>query len=105
VKFLRLILVLYAFLCLFGAIGLFVTQKSIGFFVLEVYFLVNAIVIFTGTLFERRYKSSNKLKAGSKSTGERFIDPKSGKTVEVHFNPKTGERSYVNSETTSRAKS
>ena len=27
-------------------------------------------------------------------TGERFEDPGSGKTVEVHYNPETGERRY-----------
>lgn len=27
-------------------------------------------------------------------TGERFVDPTSGKMVEVYFNPKTGERDY-----------
>jgi hypothetical protein len=80
VKFLRLILSTYALVCLLGAIG--------------IYLLVNAIVIFVGALFERRYKSKKALDRGWKPTGERFIDQKTGKTIEVHFNPKTGERNY-----------
>jgi hypothetical protein len=101
-KFLRLILVLYGLLCLFGAIGLFLSQKGIGFLALGVYLLINATAIFAGALFERRYKSNGVLKVGMKPTGERFINPESGKTVEVHFDPKTGERNYIDLETTSK---
>jgi hypothetical protein len=28
-------------------------------------------------------------------TGERFLDPPSGETVEVWYRPRTGERAYV----------
>jgi len=28
------------------------------------------------------------------STGERFVDPESGRTLQVLFNPRTGERRY-----------
>ncbi len=97
-KFLRLILVLYASVCLLGAVALFISQKGAWSLVLGIYLLINAIVIVAGTIFEGRYKSNAKPKTGFKPTGERFVDPKSGKTVEVHFDPKTGERSYVSSD-------
>jgi hypothetical protein len=31
-------------------------------------------------------------------TGERFVDPKSGETLEVWFCPRSGERAYVRSQ-------
>ena len=31
------------------------------------------------------------------STGERFVDPTSGETLDVWFHPKSGERAYVRS--------
>ena len=55
------------------------------------------ILLILGTLFERwRYTRSDE--AGGKrweSTGERFTDPKTGKIVEVMYDPTTGERRYV----------
>lgn len=35
------------------------------------------------------------LSGGWRPTGEKFIDPASGKPVEVWFDPATGERKYV----------
>ena len=32
---------------------------------------------------------------GWERTAERFIDPRSGQSVTVYFNPRTGERRYV----------
>jgi hypothetical protein len=32
---------------------------------------------------------------GWQETAERFIDPRSGQSVTVYFNPRTGERRYV----------
>ena len=32
---------------------------------------------------------------GWEQTAERFIDPRSGQSVTVYFNPRTGERRYV----------
>ena len=32
---------------------------------------------------------------GWEQTAERFIDPKSGQSVTVYFNPRTGERRYI----------
>lgn len=38
------------------------------------------------------------LSGGWRPTGEKFIDPASGKPVEVWFDPASGERSYVDIE-------
>ena len=49
------------------------------------------------TLFERfRYKPlADRPPPGWQATGERFIDPESGKAVTVYYDPKSGERQYV----------
>lgn len=51
-------------------------------------------LILIGTLLEQHYRAA-KGGAGFQATGERFIDPTSGKLTEVRFNPSTGERQYV----------
>jgi len=58
-------------------------------------------LILIGTLLERHYRW-RRTTAGTQwqSTGERFVDPGSGKLVEVRFNPATGERAYIDLEKT-----
>jgi uncharacterized membrane protein len=51
--------------------------------------------VLIGTLFERRYRARRAAGIGWQTTGERFVDPASGKLVEVRYNPQTGERAYV----------
>lgn len=60
------------------------------------YLLIAGCMFTVGILFERwRYAAPPTAGAGRwESTGERFVDPTSGKLVEVWFNPKTGERDY-----------
>jgi len=56
------------------------------------------LALVLGTLFERiHYKrvASRPPGGGFLATGERFIDPATGRLVEVHFRPETGERIYV----------
>ena len=47
-------------------------------------------------LLERwRYKSTQgSLDAEWQATEERFVDPESGQTLQVYYNPRTGERRY-----------
>ena len=53
-------------------------------------------LIVLGTVFERRYRSNNaRPGADWKPTGERFEDPQTGQTVEVFYDPRSGERHYV----------
>lgn len=53
--------------------------------------------ILAAMLFERfRYKPiADRPPPGWQATGERFIDPESGKTVTVYYDPETGQRQYV----------
>ena len=59
--------------------------------------LAVGVVVLVGTLFERwRYRRIEKPQNGAwQRTEERFIDPASGQSVEVMFDPRTGERRYV----------
>ncbi|MBV8974202.1 MAG: hypothetical protein JOY74_03695 [Sinobacteraceae bacterium] len=54
-------------------------------------------VIVLGILFERwRYRPNDpRAEAGWQPTGERFQDPHSGKTLQVYYDPRSGERRYV----------
>jgi hypothetical protein len=58
--------------------------------------LVGGAVILIGTLFERwRYHNRNASAEGDwQVTGERFVDPESGREMEVLYDPNTGERRY-----------
>jgi hypothetical protein len=79
-----LVLLLGAVLCSFGA----------GFGGIQT--LIFGAVFILGTLFERwRYNNKNvPLDADWQATGERFVDPESGKTMEVFYDPRSGERQY-----------
>ena len=58
--------------------------------------LVMGGLVVMGILFERRYRhNSQQPDSRWQATGERFMDPTSGKEVEVHYDPKSGERRYV----------
>ena len=96
-KGLQAILGLYVCLCIIGAVLLLRYLGGTKGVVIAGYILVNASVVTAGLLFERgRYKPTVSTdKEGWQRTGERFIDTTSGKTMEVRYNPKTGERDYI----------
>jgi hypothetical protein len=54
-------------------------------------------LIVLGTVFERwRYRANNaRPDADWQPTGERFEDPQTGKTVQVFYDSRSGERRYV----------
>jgi hypothetical protein len=58
--------------------------------------LVGGSVLVLGTLFERwRYHNRNASADGDwQLTGERFVDPSTGKNVEVLYDARSGERRY-----------
>lgn len=59
------------------------------------FFIIGALLL-VGTVFEaRRYRPKPRAMAEWETTGERFVDPTSGKLTEVRYNPQTGEREYV----------
>lgn len=45
-------------------------------------------------LFFDRYRTRVRENGDWEPTGERFVDPGTGKMVEVRYNPHTGERDY-----------
>ncbi len=93
-KYLRLILLIYATVCIVGGIY-FLRQPGGGSIVFAGYLLINAMVVAVGVLFEiKRYTSKSKTTEAWQPTNEKFIDPTTGKLMEVHYNSKTGERSY-----------
>ena len=56
--------------------------------------VLGAVVLLGVTLEARRYRG----RAGSgrwQSTSERFVDPSTGRLMEVQYDPSTGERRYV----------
>lgn len=58
--------------------------------------LVMGGLVVVGLVFERRYRQNNQQPdSGWQATGERFVDPTSGKDIEVYYDPKSGERRYV----------
>jgi hypothetical protein len=59
--------------------------------------LALGVIVLIGTLFERwRYRHIEEPPKGHwLRTDEKFIDPSTGDTVEVMFDPSTGERRYV----------
>lgn len=59
--------------------------------------LVLGVIVLIGILFERwRYRRIEEPSNGHwQRTDEKFIDPSTGDTVEVMFDPSTGERRYV----------
>ena len=62
-----------------------------------VYALGAGVLIVIGTVFERRYRANEgRPGPGWELTGERFVDPQTGKNVQVFYHPQTGERRYVN---------
>jgi hypothetical protein len=56
--------------------------------------LVGAITLIAVRYERWRERTPPASASGWRATGERFQDPASGKTVEVHYNPATGERRY-----------
>ncbi len=59
------------------------------------YLLVAGGAYSAGVVFERwRYTPPPPRIGNWRPTGERFLDPGSGKMVEVYFNRETGERHY-----------
>lgn len=57
-----------------------------------------ALVVLVAAVFEaRRYRArvSSVGTAGWQDTEERFTDPTTGRLMRVRYNPRTGERDYV----------
>jgi len=67
-------------------------------FAVAFWLAVWAAVLLVGLAIERwRYKQLAGRPPGPdwQATGERFVDPETGKVVTVYFHPATGERRYI----------
>jgi hypothetical protein len=64
----------------------------------RIYLICLGAAIILGTAFERwRYRNTPPADARWERTGERFEDPATGETMEVHYDSASGERRYVRS--------
>ena len=91
---LRRVIIGYGLLCLVGAaVLLFIVHATLW---LVLYLAVNGIILVSAVLFERkRYRTQVDRSQGHwQPTGERFVDPTTGRLMEVSYNPATGERDY-----------
>jgi hypothetical protein len=89
------------FLIAFGVVDLIIAAVLLVVvqapLVVVIYLAVSG-ALFTGAiLFERRgYRPNVDATRGRwQLTGERFVDPTTGKLMEVRYNPETGERDYI----------
>jgi hypothetical protein len=84
------------FALLVAAFLLFVAQAPV---ILALYLGASGVVIVGGILFERKgYRPRvDRTRGRWQATGERFVDPTTGKLMEVRYNPDTGQRDYVES--------
>ncbi len=92
---LRLVILAVGVALLAGAVVLYVAQGPL--FGVAYLGASGTLMVIAGVLFARgRYRSSvDRGHDRWQSTGERFVDPTSGRLMEVRYDPETGERDYV----------
>jgi len=80
--------------CLVLLVGAFLCIRGVGYGGIQI-LIVGAIFVL-GTLCERwRYNNKNVASNSDwQVTGERFVDPATGKVMEVLYDPGSGERRY-----------
>jgi hypothetical protein len=60
--------------------------------------LIPPAIIVLGSFYEKRYTGVAVPQPGTpdfRPTGERFVDPETGRLTIVHSDPRTGERRYI----------
>ena len=91
---LRWVIIGYGLLSLIGAaMLLFIVHATLW---LVLYLAVNGIILVSAVFLERkRYRTLvDRTQEHWQPTGERFIDPTTGRLMEVSYNTATGERDY-----------
>lgn len=86
--------------CIVICIGLLLVTLTASLFSPVVWpGIVTPLVVLLGLVFERwRYvKLKTQAPARFEATGERFVDPETGKLVEVYFDRESGEQRYLES--------
>jgi hypothetical protein len=91
---LRMVILAAGVAFLAGAVVLYVLD---GPLIGVVYLGASGALMVAGILFARgRYRTGvDRSHDRWQSTGERFVDPTSGRLMEVRYDPETGERDYV----------
>ena len=90
---LRIAVTAFGLVLLIAGIGILAGLTPVPRF-FSIQLLVFGVLLLLGILFERRYRGARASAAPLQQTGERFVDPTSGKLTEVLYDPKTGERIY-----------
>jgi hypothetical protein len=87
---------------LYLAVGVYLLSIHVAL-VLAIYLVVGGAVLAGSIVLERKgYRPRvDQARGRWQRTGERFVDPSSGRLVEVRYNPDTGERDYVDVNTPS----
>jgi hypothetical protein len=87
---------------LYLAIALVLVLLHVDISGLIIYLVVCGLLIAGGVVFERsRYRPQVRRDVGGwQDTGERSLDPTTGRVTKVMYNPTTGERDYVELEAT-----
>ena len=91
---LRWVIIGYGLLTLIGAaVLLFIVHITLW---VVLYLAVNGFILLCAVLFERkRYRTMvDRTQGDWQPTGERFVDPTTGRLMEVFYNAATGERDY-----------
>jgi hypothetical protein len=80
--------------CLVMLVGAYLCTRGVGYGGVQI--LLFGAIFVLGTLFERwRYHNKNAAADGDwQVTTERFVDPETGKVMEVLYDPRSGERRY-----------
>jgi hypothetical protein len=80
--------------CLVLLLGAYLCTLGVAFGGIQT--LIFGSIFVLGTLFERwRYNNKSAALDGDwQRTDERFVDPETGKHMEVLYDPQTGERRY-----------
>lgn len=91
---LRRVTIGYGLLYLIGAVVLLFIVHATPWLVL--YLAVNGLILVSAVLLERkRYRTRvDRTQGDFQPTGERFVDPTTGRHMEVSYNSATGERDY-----------
>jgi hypothetical protein len=90
----RAIVVALGLACAAGAVAVAVLRCIPPAIILAAW----AVILLGGIAVERwRYRRLDAAPPGAdwQATGERFVDPETGRLVTVYVRPKTGERRYV----------
>ena len=87
---------------LYLAVGAYLVSIHVAL-ALAIYLVVGGVVLAGSIVLERRgYRHRvDRARGRWQLTGERFVDPSSGRLMEVRYNPDTGERDYVDVNTPS----